>query len=191
MHRLKDLPRVTPFLWIIPVIGLAVVGAYGLALGDWMVAAIAAVVAAAAFAVGVLLGFLFGIPRALTAENAPAGTPDTVAVQYTPNTNLEQISDWFTKILLGAGLVQLGELRGAFADLVTFLKPALGGDDAAEVFALGATLYFAIGGFLCGYLITRVVLQGELNDATADAAVRYNEATVRAAAKKASAQETV
>jgi hypothetical protein len=51
---------------------------------------------------GGLLGFIFGVPKTLavgsrTAGGGPANTSRT-------NTNLEQISDWLTQILVGAGL---------------------------------------------------------------------------------------
>jgi hypothetical protein len=59
-----------------------------------------AVVGAASFA-GLLLGFLFGLPKTL--ERSGKG-------RLTTNTNLDQISDWLTKILVGLGLVQLGKV---------------------------------------------------------------------------------
>ena len=71
----------------------AVLSALGVGLG----------VAAAATAVGAFLGFLFGIPRTLQGNTTPG--PDEIA-DYRPNTNLEQISDWLTKILVGVGLVK-------------------------------------------------------------------------------------
>src|SRR5215467_1406061 len=80
----------------------------------------------AAFAsIGALLGFIFGIPRSPKVQAAtqgatqppstPSGSSTSTAAQpddnrFTPNTNLEEISDWLTKILVGAGLVQLAVL---------------------------------------------------------------------------------
>ena len=46
---------------------------------------------------GGAIGFLFGIPKILQLEN-PAAT--VTAYRQQPNTNLEQISDWLTKLLL-------------------------------------------------------------------------------------------
>src|SRR5215212_11890898 len=73
-------------------------------------AAIGILVSGASAAFGGLLGFLFGIPRTLQQEgsswsavgsdgdsNDEKRSPDT---DYRPNTNLEQISDWLTKILV-------------------------------------------------------------------------------------------
>jgi glucosamine-6-phosphate deaminase len=66
---------------------------------------------------------LFGIPRSLA---GPEGAEDKAAAgAYRPNTNLEQISDWLTKILVGVGLVQFTTLAQHAGDLVTFLGPAL------------------------------------------------------------------
>jgi hypothetical protein len=82
--------------------------------------------AAVATSVGVLLGFLFGIPRTLQQELPPSSSPPAPAAspqspervftganwsyQQTVNTNLEQISDWLTKILVGVGFTQLHQL---------------------------------------------------------------------------------
>ncbi len=53
---------------------------------------------------GGLFGFLFGIPRSLQAQKdevAASGREPAAEKPsgYGPNTNLEQISDWLTKIL--------------------------------------------------------------------------------------------
>ena len=37
-------------------------------------------------------------------------------IAYRPNTNLEQISDWLTKLLVGACLVQLSAIRTGLID---------------------------------------------------------------------------
>src|SRR5205085_11890184 len=60
-----------------------------------------------------------------------SGCGETDAVETGPlqsvNTNLEQISDWLTKILVGVGLTQFGSLRGNYASK----SP---GDDDLEAF---------------------------------------------------------
>src|SRR5258708_2722865 len=70
--------------------------------------AIGLLVAGAALAAGILIGFLFGIPRTLQREgtNGAAGANST-AEAYGVNTTLEQISDWLTKIIVGVGLLPL------------------------------------------------------------------------------------
>jgi len=64
-----------------------------------------------------LLGFLFGIPRVLqkdsqseAAESKSGIVPRSAGYQLIINTNLDDVSDWLTKILLGVGLVELQKL---------------------------------------------------------------------------------
>ncbi len=75
----------------------------------------ALLVAATAMASGALLGFLFGIPRSLQADR-DATREDSAPLSQ--NTNLEQISDWLTKILVGVGLVQFGAIGSAAGRLI-------------------------------------------------------------------------
>lgn len=108
--------------------------------------------AAASFGVFGLLGFLFGVPRRAPDSAAPAAR-----LSYLPNTNLEQVSDWLTKVLLGATLTQLGSLFDWFGALFTRMGSALG-IDAGTAFAGGLTVYFASAGFIGGWLATRMYL---------------------------------
>jgi len=124
--------------------------------GDWATLALAVLVAAGAWLAGGLLGFLFGIPRSL-AEQSRA-KPDDASAAYRANTNLEQISDWLTKILVGVGLVQFTAFATKFGDLVNFLGPALGGGAEGQAFAGAILVLFSIGGFLSFYLFTRIYL---------------------------------
>jgi hypothetical protein len=161
-------------LWILPFFGLLFVVTYGAAESDWTIGVVGFAVGAAAFALGMFLGFLFGIPRAratpgdATAAPVSSGTERTTA--YGANTNLEQISDWLTKILVGAGLVQLGQLRNSMGDFLDFLKPALGDDQTAKVFGFAVVVYFFVTGFLCGYLLTSLLLRKELEGAEREVA---------------------
>ena len=102
---------------------LGVAGAFGLSLNLDLAGlglervALAMFVALAALFVGGLIGFLFGIPRSRSQEG-PAdaaadgdGNGDAASrARYSENTNLEQISDWLTKILVGVTLIQFGEI---------------------------------------------------------------------------------
>src|ERR1700730_13401118 len=63
---------------------------------------IATLCSSACMALGWAVGFLFGVPRV-------GSTPASTRI----NTNLEQISDWLTKILVGVGLTQLHKLPTA------------------------------------------------------------------------------
>jgi hypothetical protein len=66
-----------------------------------------------------------------------AAAPSSVqSALYRPNTNLEQISDWLTKILVGVGLTQLAQVRSGAAVLSEALKPVLGNTQASGPFGV-------------------------------------------------------
>src|SRR2546421_2352803 len=70
-------------------------------------------IGAAAISIGGLLGFLFGMPRGQVDDQTSEGNgKSNQAVSYRPSNNLEQVSDWLTKILIGVGLVDLKQLVG-------------------------------------------------------------------------------
>jgi hypothetical protein len=98
-------------------------------------------IAGASFAAGGLVGLLFGIPRAVAQGSA--------------NTNLEQASDWLTKVLLGAGLTQLGQIGPRLADLGGYLGPAVGGGTGAQQFAVLLVVAYVLGGFFLAYVEAR------------------------------------
>ncbi len=110
----------------------------------------------ASFMVGGFLGFLFGIPR-YASDPAVSGQDD----KYSANTNLEQISDWLTKIIVGAGLTQFRAIGGWVSDVARRLATGLvhgrpTGNE--EALAMGLLLLTAICGFLFFYLWSRVYL---------------------------------
>ncbi|MFC9325981.1 hypothetical protein [Kitasatospora sp. NPDC057015] len=123
-------------------------------------------VAGAAAVLGGALGFLFGVPRIRAGEQpAPVGPAGPARDSYVPNTNLEQVSDWLTKVLLGVGLTQLGSLGARLHQLGAALAPALGGEPGAAPFAAALVLYFLVLGFLAGWLATRLLLPRALSNA--------------------------
>ena len=81
--------------------------------------------------------------------------------RFLPSTNLAEISDWLTKLLLGAGLVELTRLGQPIGALIDNVARGLGGGTASggvtesAVVTAGAILitYVALG-FLGGYLTT-------------------------------------
>jgi hypothetical protein len=120
--------------------------------------AVVLLTAVAALASGVMLGFLFGIPRALQQlPPTPVGSENRSG-GYAVNTNLEQISDWLTKILVGIGLVQLGAIVDSFGDLVAVAAASLGGRQESSHIAATEMVFFFVWGFLLGYLLTRTYL---------------------------------
>lgn len=128
--------------------------------------------ALATLAVGTATGFLFGIPRVLQGGGESGGEPEEGEsrerrLRYRVNTNLEQISDWLTKIIVGIGLVQLGEIPARFDATARFFAEGLAPVENAVAIA-GATLaYFLVIGFLVGYLSTRLYVAGAISRADA------------------------
>lgn len=121
-------------------------------------------VAVAAMLAGVLVGFLFGMPRALAADGNNSDQPQ--GERYQSNTNLEQISDWLTKILVGVTLVQIGRAPGGLARLGRNLSPLYGGRADSPGFALATVGLFAAGGFLWSYLWARLFLLNDFSQAS-------------------------
>jgi hypothetical protein len=122
----------------------------------------------ACIAVGSIAGFLFAIPRVprtpskTESAGASAGIPTASQVVSDRgfglgiNTNLEEISDWLTKILVGVGLIQLRSLPSYVRRAGEYVGRGLG--PGLETVASGIVIYFLGLGFLCGYLMTRMFL---------------------------------
>src|SRR4051812_27802494 len=99
----KDADDTTWFHMVFGAMGVGAVGIiiYSWAEASWKVFACALFISLAAALVGALAGFVFGIPKTV-ATGTPAATSAGTASPYQGNTNLEEISDWLTKILVGA-----------------------------------------------------------------------------------------
>ena len=113
--------------------------------------------------VAAILGLIFGVPRA-RAEFSPEASE-----RYSANSNLEQISDWLTKLLVGAGLVELKSLPGAVRGAGEFLGDGLAVTNPAA-YATSAIVYGAGVGFGAGYLWTRLRMRLLLEKSDRDAA---------------------
>ena len=124
----------------------------------WSVFGTALALSAAAFLAGAIPGFLFGIPH--TVQGATSSTGEA---QYQGNTNLEQVSDWLTKIIVGIGLVQIGRVLPALGRLASNLRAPLGGQASSAAFGLGTAISYALLGFFFVYLWSRVVFTPQLN----------------------------
>jgi hypothetical protein len=76
---------------------------------------------------------------------------------YVSNTNLEEISDWLTKIIVGLGLINLKVIP------IKLQAVALYFSDVTEVkippnVSLSLLIYFSVCGFFLAYLLTRLAL---------------------------------
>jgi hypothetical protein len=124
---------------------------------------------------GACIGFLFGIPKVLQVAKAAereaasrigdelAGARAAIAYQQRVNTNLEEISDWLTKIIVGVGLIQLKDVPTYLDKLAQAIASSFGGvtEDHKSV-ALAISLLFPTMGFIVGFLATRLYIQGAL-----------------------------
>jgi len=141
--------------WIF-VYALTTPGSHGTYLGVGMLTAIAALL------IGCLIGFLFGIPRVVSSGQVRLGQSS----DYAPSSNLSEVSDWLTKLLLGAGLVQLTHLGAPLAGLIDHVATALyvGTAYAGAAKVTAGTIifgYVAIG-LLDGYVVTTMWYQRRL-----------------------------
>jgi hypothetical protein len=140
--------------------------------------------AGSAFIVGVLLGFLFGFPPAPSGTSsqtagqtsgaqspnpslpAGSGTGGAQSRSVLENTNLREISDWLTKVIVGASLVELTKLPPRIERFATYMASAaqppavrawLPGAEykPSSAVALVILSFFWSCGMLFGYLWTR------------------------------------
>ena len=155
-----------PWLRLSPLIALLALLVYALSADRangatvWSVVGVGFITAAAAMVAGAIVGFLFGLPK--TREQT-----DSKALLAT-NSNLDKVSDWLTTILIGLGLVQLGEVPDGVGHLAETIAPGLGGDVGAETFAAALLIFTVVDGFLIGYLWTRIVVSFRLRAAAED-----------------------
>lgn len=115
---------------------------------------------------GALLGLLFGLPTVrrveiVTRDGAdakPTATASSLADGYSESTNLEQVADWLTKIIVGLTLTQYPYWQARFELLASNVSAAMFGilPDPAVVVPGGALIvaYSALG-FLSSYLLMR------------------------------------
>jgi hypothetical protein len=107
----------------------------------------------------------------VNAAPAPAPTPSQDApipiVTQSSVSNLEQVADWVTKLLLGGGLTQMQRIPPKIWQWAHVVALGIIGDDpkindrlilAQQAFAAGLLVYGFILGFFSGYLITKLQL---------------------------------
>lgn len=140
----------------------------------------ASLIATASFWCGMLLGFLFGIPKLVTTGSGSSTdekgekkeAPTALWTRYQPNTNLTDISDWLTKIIVGLGLVNLGKIPGAVESLAQRGAEAC---DASTALVAATMVASSIIGVFVGYLTTRIFWSPQLSLADQEADRRQEE----------------
>ena len=154
--------------------GCALIAGYSARSGDGGltkflgVTAVGLMTAGAALLSGGLLGFLFGVPHTRedgtgAGNKEPRGnegrqTGSSVSTSYRANTSLEQISDWLSKMIVGVSLVEIKVIPGKLKEFAAYISKGLGQGESEEVFALTILLYFAVCGFVFGFLWARLYL---------------------------------
>jgi hypothetical protein len=110
-------------------------------------------IAGFSFISGVLLGYLFGLRPTDNSEKSAGQSSNPH-----PKTNLAEIADWLTKIILGAGLVQLTHMPTPIWNFaINMSQGVVAGthEPANPAMALAIMGFFSACGLLYGYLWTR------------------------------------
>lgn len=187
----EDLRYTNQVLYPFLAIGLIVVSTH---LGLKTETATALLWVLAGLIAGTAVGFLFGIPKILQNEQQVGDRTDVQSsdkrssYRQQVNTNLTEISDWLTKIIVGLTLINLAKIPpyvSGLADTVAFgLNPA----DASKEksFALAIIICFPVLGFFFGYLYTRLFLAGAFSRADQGATESKIRRVVEAEAQAAS-----
>lgn len=181
----KELRRLLWSILVLFLVGLLPLSLYSIfgdfETGNWIIGNVLGLLSVSCTIAGFLVGFLFGIPRVLQfKQDLPQGQDSSQPktsnsgsrnYQQIVNTNLEQISDWLTKIIVGLGLVHLRSLPGYIHEIGKYLSAGVlknGNNQEVQTMIDALLVYFPIVGFLSGYLITRVYLSGVFRDADTD-----------------------
>ena len=123
-------------------------------------------VAASSYLIGNVLGFLFGLPRTLQdrAENNQQEKDPAKKIAYQINTNLEQVSDWLTKMLIGVGLVEIKNLMEFVVKISSKISSDIGHPNAESII-VASIICFTILGFFVTYFSTRLYISSALASA--------------------------
>ena len=146
-------------LLLVVVAGIIVVILDAVRFDHWMegivakAAAAAMLLAGGAFMIGVLLGFLFGFPSKADAVSIGTGRQPLQSPFY--NTNLQEIADWLTKVIVGASLVELGKIPPIIMRFGDFVANSVNPGKGSPANVVVNLVFFWSCGVLYGYLWTR------------------------------------
>ncbi|MBI3445784.1 MAG: tetratricopeptide repeat protein [Magnetospirillum sp.] len=131
-------------------------GEFGIAL---RVLGLGLIFAGASAVGGWIFGLLFGIPKSVPQAIPETGSGGGSRPMGKVNTNLEEISDWLTKTIVGVTLTGLTTLPSyvwqSAGKLNTF---GFGWPMGGQLLAAAIFVYFTAGGFWIGYVGTRTLL---------------------------------
>ncbi len=127
----------------------------------------------AAFFVGSFFGFLFGVPKLkptqssqIKSESEPEEDLEEGAIQESSssqgtlldeNTNLQEVSDWLTKIIIGIGLAEFRAIAEWIGNLGQNIGNGIGGNGSSTM-AIASMVYGFVCGFLYYYLWARIIV---------------------------------
>ena len=174
------------FVVLVPTLRNANTGNWSIAFGTaggWALACLAS---------GLFAGFLFGIPKVhQELPSKDANKPNDANYRQQVNNNLQEISDWLTKIIVGVGLIELRNVPSRVDELAAALYRDLAtlGTGFSHAYAGGLIVYFIVIGFLTGYLLTRLFLAKEFRLADQDASGELEAQFRRAAEASRQAEE--
>jgi hypothetical protein len=113
----------------------------------------------ASFICGFFIGFLFGIPKNHDHGNAN--------LNLSPSTNLTDIADWLTKIVVGVGLVEIKKIPALIQSIGLFVHRQMTGciqpncTSSIQVMVNATIVFFGVLGLYYGYNYARLVLSPE------------------------------
>jgi hypothetical protein len=108
--------------------------------------------ALAYFILGVLVGFIFSIPKEATSRTPnPSATDNRKSFKN----NLTEISDWLTKVVIGAGLVELKQIPPYIMRIAEKMSVDL---HMGRTLCAALIVYYLCCGLIFGYLIMQLVL---------------------------------
>lgn len=116
---------------------------------------------------GGIVGFLFGVPRRQQSRREGTASGGNSGYLYRPNTNLEQVSDWLTKMIIGIGLTQIPNIVDFFKQVGSYCGPAFGERPYGEIIATSVVIHYVLVGFLLGFLTAYLWLPGAFSRANA------------------------
>ncbi len=120
--------------------------------------------AMACLALGYFFGFLFGIPHstspATTSTGAAVSSPPSALA---PSSNLVQVSDWLTKMVVGISLASMQTIWPFLKVVAMYVAGSR--NPAANAFGMALIIFFSIIGFVYGYIQMRVTMSIEFAQA--------------------------
>jgi len=116
-------------------------------------------VTASSLFIGHLIGFLFGMPRTVQEKSDNYKSEKTLnkKIEYQINTNLEQISDWLTKMLIGIGLVESNNLMEFIYKISSKIAKDIDTPNSESII-IASIIYFLILGFFGTYFAVRLYM---------------------------------